>query len=51
MTSEMERARAILRKGYGEKREEAEGSCFGDCCLSPAEKKALVTLIYAEEAE
>lgn len=42
-------ARRILREEYGEDREQVERSmCFGDCCLTKREKKALVTLIYGK---
>lgn len=39
-------ARAILQGGYGATKEDAEGLCFGDCCLRGVEKEALLTLIY-----
>jgi hypothetical protein len=43
------KARIVIKAGYGETREMAEHSCFGDCCLSDAEKRALLDLIYEEE--
>jgi hypothetical protein len=46
-----DQARALLRgdKASGPDRGEAEHMCFGDCCLRPEEREALLTLIYGEE--
>lgn len=44
------KARKILIKAYGS-RADARESCFGDCCLTAREKKALITVIYGREED
>lgn len=51
MSMSISEARRILQEVYGDDREEAEGLCFGDCCINRNEKKALITLLYGPEEE